>query len=300
MGLSKGAIVRVGFEWRVAVVFALTLATLAFAVAGALRLGRELAVCFFPVAGLVQRPLCSGVIWGHPAVPVVLLAASVGTVAVGTVFALTTAFSQLTGAARFRRRLLAAETLPDSRVAAAAMRLGLRARVVACPVPLAVTVGVWRSEVLLSDALTTTLSDEALGAVLHHEAWHVRKHHPAYFAFIRASAQAGALFPAISSLVGRAVLQAELEADQAAIDNCGRSAFVAALAQLAEGADPLAGSRTAFGSARGMLSDRIRILAGGTPTPTLSRADIGLSLIGLAIVATPLVGLFIANMRAGA
>lgn len=117
---------------------------------------------------------------------------------------------------------------------------------------------------------------------------------------IRASAQAGALFPSISSLVSRAVLQAEVEADHAAIDRCGRSALVAALAKLAEGADPLASNRAAFGSARGMLSDRIRILAGGTPAPTLSRVDIGLSLIGLALIATPLMGLFLATMRSGA
>lgn len=287
------------FRARIAAIAAVSLAVLVLAVRTAQRFVNEMAVCVVQVDGASAPadPLCPEWLWGHVVVPAALFAACLGVLLVWCACAVSTAARQVRPAARFARELRAAEVATDPGVAGLADKLGVRACVVASAVPLAVTTGLLRPRILLADTLVERLTHGELRAVMHHEAHHARGHHPAAYALLRALAQAVSVLPVLEAWTERAVLVSEVEADRAAIEAAGRPAFLSALAKLSETEDPLTGRAVACGSARGMLPDRVRVLAGDRlPWPHTPR-QLLLSLLGVLVLAAPAVGLLQAAAR---
>jgi Zn-dependent protease with chaperone function len=148
---------------------------------------------------------------------------------------------------------------------------------------------------VLSTTTVQTLDDDELQAVLQHEASHVRRRDPATYAIVRGSVNALLFLPAVRGSAERTILDAEIDADAAAIQRVGRGPLLRALARLDAADTGL--QQAAVGSIDGMMSDRIRVLSGRALAPAVSARDLRRSAAGVAIVLLPLVGLIAALSR---
>lgn len=262
----------------------------------AVALGAELARCYVGVFPLPDQPICGSGVWGHEAVPVVLLTLTVG---IGLASAWLTGLAvhdQFMGAHALAHRLLVRAVPPPVELRSAARAVGLdRVVYVVQGPPTAITLGVVRPRVVVSESLVRLLTPVELEAVLAHEREHQRRRHPAIFGLSRTIARANFFMPALTHTAHRIVLVAETAADAAAVDRYGVRPLVAALQKLSmETPEP----DIAIGSVRGMLDERVLVLAGcpsdaGAAPPRVKLA----SLAGLLAVATPAVVVLIAYLR---
>lgn len=262
--------------------------------AGTVMLGTELAVCYIPTIGILdQAQLCGPDVWGHTAVPFLLLVISVALVVMWLVAGFGTGVQQIWRAATFRRRLLTAAI--DHPVASRGRHVGLPVVVTDLDVLVTLTIGIFRPKIVISTATINTLDDHELEAVLQHEASHVRRRDPATYAIVRGSVNALLFLPAVRGWAERTILDAEIAADAAAIRSVGRQPLLRALARLDAADEQFA--RAAVGSIDGMMSDRIRVLAGRTLDAPVSGRDLVRSLLGVGVVLLPLAGLITAISR---
>jgi len=112
-------------------------------------------------------------------------------------------------------------------------RLGLRFRFVEAGEPIAVTVGYWSPQIILSSGLLEVLDEAELEAVIRHEAAHVASRDPLRTLIADCCRTALPFIPAVSFLVDRFRTRKELEADVAAIESMGtRLPLASALAKI--------------------------------------------------------------------
>jgi Zn-dependent protease with chaperone function len=193
---------------------------------------------------------------------------------------------------RALRRLAADQRRPlPPAVRSAAVTLGLAGRVeaVAAREPFAVTFGLARPRILVSDALAGALSPAELRAVLAHERSHVRHRDPARLVAARLLAAYGCYLPAARWMADRVVLNRELAADRAALTQAGRGELAGALLKLAAlpACSAVAAARPA-GDPAGSLEARVAQLEHGRPArPQLAVSRVlatagGLALLGAA------------------
>lgn len=173
----------------------------------------------------------------------------------------------------------------------------LSLRVLEATRPVALTLGLIRPQVLLSEGIIFALSEEELGAVLCHEVGHVRNRDPWRLALVRFLADAVWFLPVARPLAGSFADAVEEEADDWAVASTRQpvelaSALVktakAAVAQPIPVATSLAGNLS--------VEDRVERLLGGErrscPGTTMLRwvASGVLSLGLLVLVVLPLPG----------
>ena len=151
---------------------------------------------------------------------------------------------------------------PAVESAAAAIGLAGRVEAVAAREPFAVTWGLARPRILVSDGLAGALSPAELTAVLAHERSHLRHRDPA-----RLLAAYGWYLPAARWLAGRVALNTELAADRAALGQAGRGELAGALLKLAAlPACPAIAAASPAGDPAGSLRARVAQLEHGRPT----------------------------------
>ena len=162
------------------------------------------------------------------------------------------------------RRLARAHSRPLPRAmrhAAATLGLAGRVEAVAATEPFAVTVGLVRPRILVSDQLAGALTPAELTAVLAHERCHLRHRDPA-----RLLAAYGWYLPAARWLAGRVALNRELAADRAALTLAGRGVLAGALLKLAAlPACPAVAAASPAGDPAGSLEARVAQLEHGRP-----------------------------------
>jgi beta-lactamase regulating signal transducer with metallopeptidase domain len=139
--------------------------------------------------------------------------------------------------------------------------------------PFAVTYGLVRPRVLVSDDLAGSLSPAELSAVLAHELYHLRHRDPARLLAARLMAGYGFYLPVIAWLASRLALRRELAADRAAFECAGRGVLAGALLKLASRpACPAISAASPAGDAGGSLEARIAQLEDRRPArPRLAR-----------------------------
>jgi len=93
----------------------------------------------------------------------------------------------------------------------------LRLRLLDSPRPLAFTVGLWNPQVVLSEGMISTLSQEELAAVLSHELGHVQSRDPLRLAVVRFLADALWFLPVARSLAADFADVVEAAADDWAV-----------------------------------------------------------------------------------
>jgi Zn-dependent protease with chaperone function len=155
---------------------------------------------------------------------------------------------------------------PAVRSAVAALGLSGRVEAVAAPEPFAVTVGLVRPRILVSDRLAGTLSPAELAAVLAHERCHLRRRDPARLLAARLLAAYGWYLPAARWLAGRVALDRELAADRAALTLVSRGMLAGALLKLAAlPVCPAVAAASPAGDPTGSLEARVAQLENGRP-----------------------------------
>ena len=142
-----------------------------------------------------------------------------------------TARVALRAAAGYRglRRLVRDNSRPlpmAMRSAVATLGLAGSVEAVTAAQPFAVTVGLVRPRILVSDQLARALSAAELAAALAHERCHLRQRDPA-----RLLAAYGWYLPAARWLAGRVALNRELAADRAALTRAGRGVLAGCAAE---------------------------------------------------------------------
>ncbi len=98
---------------------------------------------------------------------------------------------------------------------------GRRIRLVKADEPIALTIGYWSPQIILSSGLLAALDERELEAVLHHETTHVARRDPLRILIADCCRTALPFIPAVSYLVDRFRTRKELEADAAAIESMG-------------------------------------------------------------------------------
>ncbi|HLF76679.1 MAG TPA: M56 family metallopeptidase [Dehalococcoidia bacterium] len=96
-----------------------------------------------------------------------------------------------------------------------------RIRVVEADEPMALTVGYWTPQVILSSGLLAALDEAELEAVFHHEMAHVARRDPLRTLIADCCRTGLPFIPVVSYLVDRFRTRKELEADAAAIESMG-------------------------------------------------------------------------------
>jgi Zn-dependent protease with chaperone function len=188
------------------------------------------------------------------------------------------------------RRLARDDSRPLPRATRSAVAtLGLAGRVeaVAAGEPFAVTVGLMRPRILVSDRLAGALSPAELTAVLAHERCHLRHRDPARLLAVRLLAAYGWYLPAARWLAGRVALNRELAADRAALTLAGRGVLAGALLKLAAlPACPAVAAASPAGDRAGSLEARIAQLEQGRPArPRLAAGHVLGTTGGLMVLA---------------
>lgn len=260
-------------------------------------LARELAGCYVSWMPLGDEPLCGPGVWGAAWMPALLLLVGASLLLLWAVAAIRTAVRQFGAARRFHRKLLDAAVdhpLSDD----ASDRLGVPVVVADVAVPVAVTVGAWRPRVVVSTGLLERLDDTEVEAVLCHEHHHALQRHPLLYGLVRTVADALFVLPVVRRWADRTVVDAEVAADVAAIDQVGRRPLLSALHTVGT-APGLPAATAAYGSLHGMLDERIEVLAGKQLPAAADRTSLRLSAAGALLIAAPLVGVAVAAPRAG-
>ena len=265
--------------------------------AAAFVLARELAGCYVSWLPLGDEPLCGPGIWGAAWMPALLLVVGASLLLLWTVAAIRTAVRQFGAARRFRQRLL------DGRIdhplaEDASDRLGVAVVVTDVPVPIAITIGVWRPRVVVSTGLLQRLGPDEVEAVLQHEQHHAQGGHPLLFGLVRTVADALFVLPVVRRWADRAVVDAEVGADVAAIEQVGRRPLLSALHTVGS-ASGLPATTAAYGSLHGMLDQRIEVLAGRQLPAAADRSSLRLSAAGALLIIAPVLGVAVAAPRAG-
>jgi Zn-dependent protease with chaperone function len=179
------------------------------------------------------------------------------------------------GARAVRQLLRSARRPMPPAVWSAAAVLGLPGRVdvVRAGAPFAVTYGLARPRILVSDDLAEALTPAELSAVLAHERYHLRHRDPARLLAARLIAGYGCYLPATAWLASRLALRRELAADRAAFECAGRGVLAGALLKLASlPACPAVAAASPAGDAAGSLEARVAQLEDRRPArPRLAR-----------------------------
>lgn len=265
------------------------------AVVSAAILGDALAACHVPsYGGLREGSLCADDVWGHPAVPLGLLALSVLVVAAWTIGAIGSGLRQIVGGRRLYRRLLAGR-IPHP-LSEADLEGCREVVVIDADLPLAMTVGQRHRRVLVSTHTIDALDPACLTAVLAHEQHHARNRHPTVYAMMRAAARAQVLIPVVRAWAERGIAEAEIAADEVAVAVTDRQCVAAALLHF-EDADGFA--HAAIGSASAKSSLRSLALAGERLPSVLSPTLVVRSLAGIVVTLLPVVALVAAVLRSG-
>ncbi|HEY5990247.1 MAG TPA: M56 family metallopeptidase [Streptosporangiaceae bacterium] len=177
---------------------------------------------------------------------------------------------------------------PTVRSAVAGLGLAGRVAAVAAAEPFAVTVGLARPRILVSDGLAGALSPAELTAVLAHERCHLRCRDPARLLGARLLAAYGWYLPAARWLAGRAALNRELAADRAALAQAGRGVLAGALLKLAAlPACPAVAAASPAGDPAGSLQARVAQLEQGRPARPRLAAGRALATAGGMTVLAP-------------
>jgi Zn-dependent protease with chaperone function len=173
------------------------------------------------------------------------------------------------------------------RSAVAALGLAGSVEAVAAAEPFAVTVGLVRPRILVSDQLARALSAAELAAVLAHERCHLRHRDPARLLAARLLAAYGWYLPAARWLAGRVALHRELAADRAALTRAGRGVLAGALLKLAAlPACPAVAAASPASDPTGSLEARVAQLENGRPArPRLSASQVLATAGGLTVLA---------------
>ena len=176
---------------------------------------------------------------------------------------------------------------PAVRSAAIALGLGGRVQAIASGEPFAVTCGLARPRILVSDGLAGALSPAELTAVLAHERSHLRRRDPARLLAVRLLAGYGCYLPAARWLAGRVALNTELAADRAALAQAGGGDLAGALLKLAAlPACPAIAAASPAGDPAGSLEARVAQLEHGPPArPRLATSRALATAGGLAVLA---------------
>ncbi|HLQ56896.1 MAG TPA: M56 family metallopeptidase [Streptosporangiaceae bacterium] len=169
---------------------------------------------------------------------------------------------------------------------AAALGIAGRVRVVASDEAFAVTCGLLRPRILVSEGLARSLSRAELMAVLAHERCHLQHRDPLRLLAARMLAGYGFYLPAARWLAGQLGLRRELAADRAAATRAGRAVLAGALLKLAS--VPACPAVAAAGHAddpAGSLEARVTQLEHGRPArPRLGRTRIAATAGGMALL----------------
>ncbi len=176
---------------------------------------------------------------------------------------------------------------PAVRSAAVALGLADRVEAVAAGEPFAVTCGLARPRILVSDGLAGALSPAELRAVLAHERSHLRHRDPARLLAARLLAAYGCYLPAARWMADRVALNRELAADRAALAQAGRGEPAGALLKLAAlPACPAVAAARPAGDPAGSLEARVAQLEHGRPArPRLAMSRVLATAGGLAVLA---------------
>ena len=205
-------------------------------------------------------------------VTLVLASALAGLAACGWVAARAAA-----GSAKLRRLVSSGRRPLPPPVRNAAEGLGLTGRVDAIHASeaFAVTYGLARPRILVSDGLAAALDRSELTAVLAHERCHLRRRDPLRLLAARLLAAYACYLPAAALLAERAALRRELAADRAAAASAGRGVLAAALLKLATlPASPALAAASPADDAEESLEARVAQLEHGSPPrprPALGR-----------------------------
>lgn len=176
---------------------------------------------------------------------------------------------------------------PELRSAAAALGIAGRLDLVRAGQPFAITYGLARPRILISDNLACTLSPAECSAVLTHERYHLRHRDPARLLAASLLAGYGCYLPAARWLAGRMALRRELAADHAAAASEGRGALAGALLKLASlPACPAVVAANPAGDPAASLEARVAQLEDGhPPRPRLGPGRALASAGGMAVLA---------------
>lgn len=123
---------------------------------------------------------------------------------------------------------------PEFAAAADATGLSGRVDVVACDELVALTHGLVRPRVLLSQGAVASLTPAELRAVLAHEANHVRRRDPLRLLVAEIASAAFVIFPLVREIARKVLVATELAADRAAVESWGRRALAGGLLKFIE------------------------------------------------------------------
>ena len=179
----------------------------------------QTAACQWAVLPQPATPLCLPALWPAPSVPWLLMSGLILASVVFTGHTLLSGWRSRRRTRRVIRRLTRRQVPLPERVGRVAAHLRVPAPVVVGhSQPIAVCVGLLRPRALLSTGLLELIcDDDALAAVLAHEAEHARRHDPLRRLLGRALLLTGAAVPALASLEAHSRLAAEWRADRAAV-----------------------------------------------------------------------------------
>jgi Zn-dependent protease with chaperone function len=197
------------------------------------------------------------------AVTLVLASALAGLAASGALAA------QAAGGSRKLRRLVESGRRPlppPVRDVVAGLGLTGRTDAIHASEAFAVTYGLARPRILVSDGLAAALDPSELAAVLAHERCHLRHRDPLRLLAARLLAAYGCYLPAARWLAGRVALRRELAADRAAAARAGRGVLAGTLLKLAAlPACPAIAAANPAGEAAASLEARVAQLENGNP-----------------------------------
>lgn len=182
----------------------------------------------------------------------------------------------LAAVVRCQRRLQAAVLPPAARLKGAAEGVGLAAEVhgIMDSRVFALTYGLWRPRVVVSEGMLDQLDDDELAAVLEHEAEHVRARDPLRILMCHLASVRLPMLPVLQFLEQRASRDAELAADDRAEHRVGAVPLAKALLSIIESVPgrsyAVVGATAAFGD-RELLAERIGRLEGLAPAKARPR-----------------------------
>jgi Zn-dependent protease with chaperone function len=224
----------------------------------------HLGVAALAVAEYATLGWLLGTVFDLTAVTLVLASALTGLTACAVVTA------RAAGASWKLRRLIGPARRPvpaHMRDIVAGLGLADRVDVVRAGEAFAVTHGLGRPRILVSDGLAAALTPAELSAVLVHERYHLRHRDPLRLLAARLLAAYGWYIPAARWLAASLALRGELAADRAAAARAGRGVVAGALLKLAAlPACPAAvAAANPAGDAAGSLEARVAQLENRRP-----------------------------------